>query len=331
MNIRLDAATWNAAVKNAAALLPVPGRSVLVHRTSAGHTVSLDPLSGWRHPWNVVPRWRRGRWQLNIRPGFVNGEPPIVVGSAPEKTEEDESEPADLDLTEVPWIPVPGTRLEELDVPAFFQKKGVAQQREAPGVTLANFDTFNIGSLTEREQGKKLLRVVEVFLSTSRAQLVSEITEIDVTGTGGTILQYNARYDTTALERNGPQARLLLGTEFPERQPPDIFQRLLGVEQDVSEDRLHLATVYFLSPDLGEELNENWQPYVQHRVFWNLAYTSLNPIPAQPPLRPTFFTGLAAGLGDAIINQTQALQSALEQNVANFLREDDPTGDYWTV
>jgi hypothetical protein len=332
MNVRITAASWNAAVQGAGTLRPVPGRSVLVNRTSAGHTVSFDPLAGWRHPWNTVVRWRGGQWQLNIRPGFVNGEPPIVVGSAPPRQEGEENDPTDLDLTQVPWISVPATRLEMMGVPQFFQKKGVAQIREAPNVTVANFDSFNLGSLVDQERGEKLLRVVEVFISTARAQLVSEISQVDATGASGTILEYGARYDTSALERNGNQARIFLGLEFPQTKPPNLFQRLLGLEQDTPEDRLHIATVYFLSPDLAsQELNDRWQPYVKHRVFWNLAYTSLNPIPPQPPRRAPFFTGLAGGIGDAIINQTQALQGVLEQNVFNFYRRDDPTGAYWSV
>jgi hypothetical protein len=328
MNIRVSAADWNAAISRAGAIIPMGGRGILVNSNETGYIIGRDPLAGWRHPWNIIPRWRQNRWYLNIRPGFVNGEPPFVVGSAPEPLPSQTTQPADLELPDVPWVPVPATRLEQASIPAFFREKGV---EPLPDVgSLVSNGRINTQALLNAGKSKKL-RVAEAFLSVSRARLVTEIQQIDAAGTSGTILQYGARYDTTDLERNGPRARLLLGAEFPERKIPDLVQRLFGLEQDDSEDRLHLATVYFLSPDDKEDLNEDWTPFIKHRAFWNLAHASQTPVPNTPPFRPPFFTGLAGGIGDAFINQIEAVRDTLEQNVSNFFQQDDPSGAFWSV
>jgi hypothetical protein len=170
-------------------------------------------------------------------------------------------------------------------------------------------------------------------LTIARPQLVTNVSPADASGTSGALLQYQAGYDFTAVNRTGAAPRLQQGKEFLPNQIPDQGLRLLGTEPDESEDRLRVATVYFVSPDGVDKgfPNDQWSAYVKHHVFWNLNYSSKNVQPGFLPPRPPFFSGLIGGYADLIINQTSALQESLVQNASGFLREDDPAGFFWTT
>jgi hypothetical protein len=360
-NVRVRAADWNKAVSDCGRLVPKAGRGIIVDRKRDGSSISADPLFAWRHPWNVVPRWKDGAWKLNIKPGFVNGDPAVVAGTAFtiksfEKTSvsrpvtvtvggvtrtvtETVSEltevfnEKDLELFDVPWWPVVETTQVTDGVPAFFRAKGVENQAPAPEVSTANFDRIDITALAKQAQGERILHSCEVYLSVSRPQLVTSMAVVDATGTSGSLLQYQASYDFTAVNRNGRVARLRQATEFLANPVPDPALRLLGVEPDESEDRLHLSTVYFLSPigALEGSPDGRWSAFVKHRVFWNLAYSFKSVLPGALPPPAPYFSGLVGGLGDLIINQYQALQDVLLQTAYNNLREDDPAGTFWTT
>jgi len=332
-NVRVRAADWNKAVSDCGRLVPKAGRGIIVDRKPDGSSISADPLFAWRHPWNVVPRWKDGAWKLNIKPGFVNGDPAVVVGTAPKKKEEDTEEPKDLELLDVPWWPVVESIRVTDGVPAFFRAKGVLNQAPTPEVSTANFDRINITALAKQAEGERILHSCEVFLSVSRPQLVTSIAIVDATGVSGSLIQYEASYDFTEVNRNGRVPRLRQATEFLANPVPDPALRLLGVEPDESEDRLRLSTVYFLSPVgvLDGSPDGRWSAFVKHHVFWNLSYSFKSVLPGRLPPPAPYFSGLIGGLGDLIINQYQALQDVLIQTAYNNLREDDPAGTFWTT
>lgn len=333
-NVRVRAQDWNKAVSDCGRLVPKAGRGIMVDRKPDGSAVSADPLFAWRHPWNVVPRWKDGAWRLNIKPGFVNGDPVFVVGSAPEpKSKEDK--PEDLELTEVSWWKVAGTRQVIEDVPAFFVPKGVASQAQVQAVTTANFDRINLTELANQATKQKALRSVDIVAVIYRPQLRSTFEVSDASGTTGGLLQYAPSYDFTSVNENGPQARLIQEAPYVAQKTPDILLRALGVEPDTDQDKILLATVYFLGPDaqtLG--LDENWTPFVRHYVFWNLMHSTKNVIPELAlniPPRPPIFTGLAGGYADMLINQFSALKDTIEREVLNFYRQDESGGAFWST
>src|SRR5262245_17326399 len=45
-----------------------------------GQAISLRGGRSWKHPWQTTPAWipGEGKWVAGVRPGFVNGRPPIV-------------------------------------------------------------------------------------------------------------------------------------------------------------------------------------------------------------------------------------------------------------
>ena len=362
-NVRIRAQDWNKAVSDCGRLVPKAGRGIMVDRRPDGSAVSADPLFGWRHPWNVVPRWIDGAWRLNIQPGFVNGDPVLMVGTAFTKrtfvetqvkrpvvvtigdTTREVTETVtefietfnekDLELTEVPWWKVAGTRNVIEDVPAFFVSKGVASQAQAAGaVTTANFDRINLSELAAQAPGERVLRSVDIVAVIYRPQLRSTFEVVDASAATGTILEYVPSYDFTSVTANGTQARLVQEAPYVPQKTPDILLRALGVEPDTDQDKIHLATVYFLGPDAKTlELDERWTPYVKHHVFWNLMHSPKNVIPelGKIPRRPPFFTGLAGGFGDMIVNQFSALQGVIENEVLNFYRQDESGGAFWST
>lgn len=334
-NVRVRAADWNKAVSDCGRLAPKAGRGIIVDRKPEGSSISADPLFGWRHPWNVVPRWRNDAWYLNIKPGFVNGDPVIMVGSAPEPKDE-EDKPEDLELTEVPWWKVAGTRNVIEDVPAFFVPKGVVSQAQAAGaVTTENFDRINLSELAAQARGERVLRSVDIVAVIYRPQLRSTFEVSDASGTSGGLLQYAPTYDFTSVKANGTQARLVQEAPYVPQKTPDILLRALGVEPDTDQDKILLATVYFLSSNANAiELDDQWTPFVKHHAFWNLMHSTKNVIPELPsqiPTRPPFFTGLAGGYGDMLINQFNSLKDTVEREVLNFYREDESGGAFWST
>lgn len=334
-NVRVRASDWNKAVIDSGRLVPKAGKGILIDRHRNGSSISANPLFQWRHPWNVVAQWRDKAWHLNIKPGFVNGDPVIMVGSAPEP-KDNEDKPKDLELTEVPWWKVAGTRSVIEDVPAFFVAKGVVSQAQAAGaVTTENFDRINLAELAKQADGEKVLRSVDIVAVIYRPQLRSTFEVSDASGTTGGLLQYAPAYDFTSVNENGPQARLVQEAPYVPQKTPDILLRALGVEPDTDQDKILLATVYFLSPDKdSKELDENWTPFVKHHVFWNLMHATKNIIPelsSQVPSRAPFVTGLAGGYGDMLINQFSALKDTIEREVLNFYREDESGGAFWST
>jgi len=107
-------------------------------------------------------------------------------------------------------------------------------------------------------------------------------------------------------------------------------------------DRFMLATIYALSPEgwgsggSGGDAemkaaipDETFTFHVAQMAFWNLRYErgrqqdEVNMKPTKP-----FFTGLAAGMGDAVINQWQSLNNDLVSRVMASFNSAAPKGHF---
>jgi hypothetical protein len=334
-NTKVSAAAWNDGLKAASCLKLLPGPGIRLTQTKNGTTVSASAeSSGWIHPWKVSCEYADLAWYFKIAPGFVNGEPPVVVGTAPPKKKGDRKEPTDLNILEVERVRVGSLMTlggEGARIPKFFEALGAANDPEA--VTTSNFSTVNIQSLAEDETRRKLAKF-DIFLSKARAQLVSEPVEVDGTGTSGSIFRWAPRYNTATLDRLGSTPRLLQAPSIPVQDlQQDAVLKLLGIITDEPEDRILVATVYFLAPLLkpSEEPDERWTAYVEQKLFYNLAHTTKNDVPRLSPPPTTFFTGLAAGLGDALVNQQLALFDNLDQQASRAIDTAEVGGRFWTI
>jgi hypothetical protein len=336
MNVRFNHTQWNHGLENAGRLRPLPGLGIGIKKTDRGSTVYvLDGATEWEHPWKVTPRWRDGAWAFHVAPGFVNGEPPVVPG-----VENEEGE--DATILEAEWIKVNDFVIlgndAENSVPDFFKDLGAKNSFLPPG-----FDPtkgVNASQLEDLARPAKSLAKFDVFISKARAQLVSEPQVVDATGVTGQIFQAAIRYDLNALNRLGATPRLLHAAKMPVVSAlKNAVLRILGLEPDVPEDRLLIATVYLLAPDEdGDKPDEDWRPFVEQKVFWNLTHAPKIEVPRVTPDPIRFNSGLAAGVGDAIINQNLAILNQVAATVSAFADEasrveesSNVGGRYWTA
>jgi hypothetical protein len=344
MNVRVLAQDWNRAVAWCGRLKALPGIGISVQRSYRGTTVSLESdATEWDHPFKITARWVDKAWRFRVAPGFVNGEPPVVPGTATPKKKTDEKDPPDLSLLEIDWLKM--NQFVELGkdgenpVPEFLKALGVKNTFLPPGVIGAG-GAINAAQLEEIAKPGKAAVKFDVFLSKARAQLVSEPQIVDGSGVTGEIFQAAIRYDTTALDRLGLTPRLLQAPNMPrDSAVNNALLRILGIEPDVPEDRLLVGTVYLVAPDrISNKPNENWKPLVRQNVFWNLCHSPRIETPrvTPPPIR--FFSGLVGGLGDALINQNLAVLNELSNLVSSFSDEASRNynsvqvgGKYWTA
>ena len=313
---------WNEAIGEARAMVLRPGNGIRILREKNGQRVNLtDDAGRHRHPWFVTLRFFGGQWQFSVKPGFVNGWDPVVVGSAPK----DAPEAKDLPLLEVDWIPVRGTKVAER-IPPFYRKENLANSSFTDAE--AAIEEAKAGDTV----GQKNLRCFDIFVAVARAQLVSELQAVDGSGASGTVVIYAPRLATQELDRVGTRARLFQADQFPQPIAFTPFLRMLGLQQDEQEDRVHIASVYFLSPaDVqdSEKVDQTWVPRVEQKVFWNLFHAARNEVPQTQEVLPGFISGLAGGLGDTIINQALALQRTLTDTAERIMRRSDVGGKFW--
>ena len=324
---------WNDSLDTASRMCALPGRGVFVKHTDRGQMVSFaEEIGRHKHPWFVTLKWFNptptdsGGWKYLVQPGFVNGIDPVVPGSAPKPTKANPT-PKDLGIVEADWIRVNATRTvggEGDGIPPFFKFLGATGTITSPLPQAAQPQTT---ATTPRA-----LESCDVFISVARASLVSDLVVNDATGATGTILTYAPSYDTSLLDQIGPRARLMQALQMPSEKPATFVERFLGVSTDQPEDRILIASLYFLQPkNSTNELDGSWQPFVKQHAFWNLSHAAKNEPPSSPRPRQTFFTGLAGGLGDLIANQFLALQDTVTDAAIRVISRDEVGGKFWTA
>jgi hypothetical protein len=121
--------------------------------------------------------------------------------------------------------------------------------------------------------------------------------------------------------------------KMPVAKQATFVERFLGASTDEAEDRILIASLYFLQPKKSDtsEPDGSWTPFVKQHAFWNLSHSGKNEIPKAPKLQQTFFTGLAGGLGDLIANQYLALQDVLADAASRVISNDEIGGKFWTA
>jgi len=311
----------------------------------------------WRHPWQISPQWNAERewWEAAIEPGFVNGVDATVQLDAQQASEatlsrlENPTGPVDAWLTESPRLALTSWRSIGADssptgssegedgnvnftfepVPKFFAALGVGQP---PKIGSGDGDGIiqSVSGTGEDQAKVRLLRALDVVLYQDRPATASQFTQSE--GTDGVIFQY----DVTVVSAPDARERAYLRTTSkyqPLPPPADALARLMGDWSDTPRDELWLATVYLVSPEgaaPGSEVDGTWQPYVKHRVFWNLLHAT-NRLEPRSSQNLTLNTGLAAGVGDRInqflLSQVNDGNSAISQ----FLGRNTIEGRFWSA
>lgn len=335
-------------------------KALEAYRVARPIVIRSDYRGDWRHPWQVSPRWdaASGKWLATINPGFVNGldaEARVAREGAPEETLKRVGEGAGdvfARLTEEPEIEIPLELLRAIGpdatptgtvgdpssaravfepVPKFFETLGVGDPPEmtlnaSEGIKLsASF--LNQEALNER----RLLRALDITLTKDRSAVAVQWSAPPALLEGG-IAQLDLTYSTPPSSNS--RARIGFIRKFSDDPPPSSSEILLGSASDNAFDRLHLATLYFLSPPGAPEsatVGADWRPFLKHRVFWNLNY-STNRLPvAPPPSRVTFPFPLAGGVATSLINSYLALQNETFNTALKLLRGGSLEGRFWTT
>lgn len=302
--------------------LLLPGAHTTSVRTPHGQILSISADVGWHHPWFPSVGWDKEGWHVRVRPGFVNGQDPAVPGH------EDLLAGPKIRLTSFRAIPAEGE-----PVPKFFSQLGVQTPKQAFYLDAMQRVVMDTTQRAASAMPPRLLAACDIWVSVARATYRGVAQVVDASGVSGEVVDYSVTFDTTQLDRVGMRPRLLVGEKMPAVLTPTLSERLNGQFQDDGEDRLRIATLYFLSPPDATDPTPNqlWQPYPSNNAFWNLAHAAKNPVPKKPPAPIRMFTGLAGGWADIIGNQMLSGTNELSARASNAVNTTTNEGRFWNV
>lgn len=336
-----------------------PGANTTLTSNPLGMGLGASPSSRVRHPWLTTPMWSPvlAQWTATVDPGFLNDQTPIFTATVTvqQKTGSpwennpltgqpffsasvfnQPQDPAQTITVDVPLYLTPIIPLDVREigydgdptyiVPAFFINLGAAQAPPTPSA-----DDIEAGadlSLPPPPPGLRLLRACDIWLHQPRVALTSTITTSDGIDGQSNVTQTLG----VALPAPSDTLKVLEGTFVPETQAIDPTQ------SDYTEpnfDEIVISTVYLLSPPNTPAYSVpdgTWTPYVQHSLFWNLAWAqpTLNyqPPPTDAGLSSLSFLGDGAG-GTVINYLSSSLNDAL-QATQNALAANSLAGTFWT-
>lgn len=312
------------------------------------------------HPWQVTPVWHveeklpsGGYWSAKVNPGLVNGIPAAITMAfedaplaAKERIEEEakklnQKKPTltsthDVFLDEQAEVELMWRRIGsdanptgavtgDADtgvvtgvfepVPPFFQALGVA--------------SANTNLLAEPAETTRYLRACDLIVKQPRLAFANEITVGAVVD--GSILAANPTF--TVPQDRQPRVEAL--PKFVALAPsPTPLEVLVQRFADEPFDQFLLATVYALSapneqrPDL---LTGGWSIYTHQQVHWNLAHATPR-IEERKVFTPlTFFSPLAAGLGNFLINSILAENNDFTQALFDLNQQTNLRGKFYAV
>jgi hypothetical protein len=304
-------------------------------------SVTVIPASLWRHPWYTALMWdaEGEAWTYAVAPGWCEsptGDPSPTVSTiarlAPTSAAALETDDRDAAITaridESPRIPIDQDlwRAEGTDAV-------VLSGSEVTALPPAIAAMGVLGPTALIETGSGLVRQIEgVVADRARARLARacelylehgrETAAIYPVEVGGRIT-----FDVLFRPAPVPAPRLALRRERidPLAPRPRWVADDSGIVADEGIDRLHLATLWLVSPagePEGSEPDGRWTPYLEHRVDRNVTYEIEGPeLRAVPPLNLNVpGRDLAGGVGRALIDlfagDLQAQADALDASLA---------------
>lgn len=286
---------------------------------------------GWRHPWFTAARWNaeEQRWEARVKAGFVNSLDPTV------RVIDARGEVKSVGLTEtpVPVVPLVSFRVPQ-PTPDFFVPLGVAKTPAVDGGALLEAAQSGgpvaVAGLLGDSVPTRLLRACDLVLHQPRPRTEIDVVTDGLGGAAGTGAQFRVRY-VGGMGRSYVRPTSL----YQPTVTGDLASLVQGTLTDVGEDTRLVSTVFFLGPEglLNPDVpvDETWTPFVQHGLFWNLAYTSpsLLYIPDSSGLR--IDVPLAAGVATPVINQILSQVNDANSALAQFLASRRAEGRFWSV
>lgn len=329
---------------------PLPGPGVRLYWSAEGVLVTRDASDQFKHPWFLSPRWRSdenlsagGEWVATVQPGFVNGYDATIEVEQTVKGEKvsvhqplTAAAPPEIALGSFrnPLVSTGASVDDDGNVvtapaegyPRFFEELGVKPADKGTNLTASS------ASPPEDPSRTRQLRISELVLISPRFATRQQVDLRDPFTTAATVeistVFLNGRISSA------PSLNYLV--TLPKYNPasaPTPLDQLAGTAVETEQDELHIATIYFVSPEQTEDdvpVDSTWTPYVQYHVFWNVAHANLADF-GQPPQAPiSLHLGLAFGIGDELFNFLLSPLNDLLDQVQAYLGAADSTGLYWT-
>jgi hypothetical protein len=315
---------------------------------------SLKDSGGFVHPWqvSVFPRGAKknetAKWACSVEPGFVNGiDPRVPIAEAEESDRRELAKKGSgkdvvIGLCDRPQIPVRGFVTVGNPLP-YFEVMGVRKASAEKVSVQGGMVVWDQTNAEDTGPKQRWLQQSQVYLSRARATYKMDAT-IEGNLVTGQIVDYTVSYNTRALEMNGSRARIYTAAEMPAKVVPPIIQdRLAGQHGDDGEDRVLIATIYFLSPSDFKppddpkvpmpEPDERWTPYVRHNIFWNLccAAKNLPPVNVKQTGSDPFLSYFVGRYTVAPMATLGAMQAESQRMLAAALNSSNNEGRFWTA
>lgn len=347
--MRFDAKIFNGWVDLVRRWSPVAGLNCKLRRTERGTIISSDVSVEIDHAWKVHCRCLPKvddptvlQWRAFLTPGFVNGRDATItedrlgqdgktVTSGEYPLTDEEPPSLVLDSWRDP-VASEGISVDEdgnltfaagEGYPPFFNDKGV--RLPAPGG--ANGDSPDTPG-RDRE-----IRAADIYLVVPRTATATTIT-LENAGTDAQTVSIANTFVNDYAQSAPASFRLLTKAQWEAPREPDLTERMEGTAVEPQTDELKIATVWMLSPpNAGQDAvpDQTWSPYPQHFVFFNLMTASRNQLPNVPDNPLSLVTGLAAGVGDALIASLLSPINDQFAQIQAFFAAADFKGQFWTT
>ncbi len=323
-----------------AAARPQPGAYCEIRETSGGYAITAkDSFPSVPHPWLTTASWdaKAKQWNASVVAGFVNGIDPLCSAVDPQT-----GKLISVGLTADPVLPLLSVVDRtagslsgvDLPIPAFFAELGAAVDKSV------SLDSSGNIAQGENAPGWRRLLSCDLYLSIARLGINGTIQINDNPG-GGSVTSLVPSFDSSALSTYGTRPRFKVIKNLKIQQEETAAQKLFAtwtkqqLAPDIPYDELLISTVFFLSPpktDAAAPLDGTWTPYVQHSIFYNLLYAAQTVAQLQHPLNPiVLYTGLAGGLGDAIVNEDLSTINDASSALSTGLAQISQKGMFWSI
>jgi hypothetical protein len=317
------------------------------------------PAGSRPHPWQILARYytdpitKLSYWRASLWPGLVNGFPAKITmqfSDAPQEAKErirldnikNKKPPAkDTDRVAVYLDEQAAVKLSFRKIGSDADPDGISGDANSGNVTgvfekVPDFfkrlgvSDANTNLLGEKPETERLLLACDIVLNQPRVSLTNSIS-ISAASIDTTLVSINPGFLS-------PTDREATVTALPKYVVPTettnfadlFFQRFV----DNSTDRLHLSTVYLLSPvlplldpaDLG-----SWQPFTKYNCHHNLAHA-----PKQIERRDEFtplrlILPLAGGVAQPIFDYILAENNFFAQAALDFYQQRNLAGKFYAV
>ena len=336
---------WNELLDKVAHYLPI--------------TFDYTPPGSRTHPWQIQAQYYTDAvtnvsyWRASLSPGLVNGFPakiPMKLSDAPAEAKErirlenikngkppaKETDRVDVYLDEQAAVKLSFRKIGSdanpdsvsgdagsgkvigvfEKVPDFFKRLGVADA--------------NTNLLDEKSETQRLLLACDIILNQPRVSLTNSVSISP------------ASIDTSLVSINpgflSPTDREPIVTALPKYVEPTkttnfsdlFFQRFL----DSSLDRIHLSTVYLLSPPLPllDATNlSTWQPFTKYNCHHNLVHATKQITNREEFIPLSVVVPLAGGVAQPIFDYLLAENNFFAQAALDFYQQRDLVGKFYAI